>query len=780
MGGLVLDTKSGLKRGGNGGPVLVPGDPASSRLLQALTYKQTELRMPPTGKLPDERIAAFEKWIAAGAPDPREDPPANANAAPVPEKRGMDVATGRTWWAFQPVEPQPQPKFKDSVSAVLWARGKIDEFVFARLEQNGLRPSPETNRATLIERASLDLTGLRPSYDEVQEFIADKDQRAYEKLIDRLLASPHYGERWGRYWLDVARYGEDNPTSEATNPPYPFAWRYRDWVIESINKDVPYDKFVKLQLAADLIPNTPRDDFRALGYLGAAPIYHTDLRLSKDVTETIFTDAWDERVDSVSRGLLGLTVACARCHDHKFDPILTKDYYALAGVFASTTAAPRPIAADLDKETEQNFMYTAQRLFYLSYLANLMNGEPGSKPEEAAKKSAQFTQQMLQARDSMAFLKEGHPELWAYLDSLARIPRPKAAAAPDGTVKPAPAPPPAAARRRPGASELPFTQSVFDAGIWIDGSDPDLTMVDIRPGVARDMHILPHANVAAPGALAPRQFLTVLSKGDTTFKQGSGRLEFANDIFTQSGPLAARVIVNRVWGWHFGKPLVATESDFGVQGDKPTHPELLDDLAARFIANGLSLKWLHREIMLSAAYRQASNPRKDGIAADPTNALLWRMNPRRLDIEAYRDNLLRASGDLEGKVPSLSFDLDAADNHFRTVYGRVSRGRLNTILALYDFPDPMMTAPQRELTTSPLQQLFVMNSPFMQERAAGLVKRVSTASDISRKIRDMYRDAVNRDPTAKELDTALTYLNNGTLVQFAQALLASNEVIFWP
>jgi hypothetical protein len=787
MGGLVLDTKTGLKKGGNGGPVLVPGDPASSRLLQALTYKQTELRMPPTGKLPDEKIAAFEKWIAAGAPDPREEVPETANASPTAAKRGMDIETGRKWWAFQPVEPQPQPKFIDAARAKRWTREKIDEFVLARLEQNKLQPSPEADRATLISRASLDLTGLRPTYEEVQAFIADNDPKAYEKLIDRLLASPHYGERWGRYWLDVARYGEDNPTSEATNPPYPFAWRYRDWVIEAINKDVPYDKFVKLQLAADQVPGTPRDDLRALGYLGAAPIYHTDLRLSKDVTETIFTDAWDERVDSVSRGLLGLTVSCARCHDHKFDPILTKDYYAMAGVFASTSAAPRPLA-DLGKETEQKFMYTAQRLFYLSYMANLMNNEPGSKPEEAAKKSAQFTEEMLKVRDSMAFLKESQPQVWSYLDGLVRVPRIKAAA--DGTAAPAapavpvappPAPPPAAARgRRPGASDLPFTQSVFDAGVWIDGSDPDLTKIDIRPGIARDMNILPHANVAAPGAVAPRQYLTVLSKGDTTFKQGSGRLELADDIFTQSRPLAARVIVNRVWGWHFGKPLVATESDFGVQGDKPTHPELLDDLAARFIANGMSLKWLHREIMLSAAYRQTSNPRKEGLAADPTNSLLWRMNPRRLDIEAYRDNLLRVSGDLQDKAPALSLDLDSADNHSRTVYGRVSRGRLNTILALYDFPDPMMTAPRRELTTSPLQQLFVMNSPFMQERAAHLVARVSGAPDVPGKIRDMYRDAVDRDPTPKELDTALTYLDKGTLAQFAQALLASNEVIFWP
>ena len=790
MGGLVLDTKSGIKKGGNGGPVLVAGDPGSSRLLQALTYNQTELRMPPTGKLPDDKIAAFEKWIAAGAPDPREDTP-GTSAATAP-KKGMDIETGRKWWAFQPVAPLPQPKVKNASLAKKWAREKIDWFIYANLEKNKLQPSPEADRVTLIQRASLDLTGLRPSYDEVQAFVADTDANAYPKLIDRLMASPHYGERWGRYWLDVARYGEDNPTSEATNPPYPFAWRYRDWVIDAVNKDVPYDKFVKLQLAADLMPGASRDDLRALGYLGAAPIYHTDLRLSKDVTETIFNDAWDERVDAVSRGLLGLTVGCARCHDHKFDPILTKDYYALSGIFASTMAAPRPLA-DVDKETEQKFMYTAQRLFYLSYMANLMNSEPGSKPEEAAKKSAQFTKEMLETRDAMAFLKETHPEMLAYLDTLVRMPRqrlatvPKPEAAPAGTpaltaaVTP-PMPPafPGGGRRRPGASNLPFTQSVFDAGIWIDGTDPDLTKIDVRPGVARDMHILPHANVSSPGLIVPRQFLTVLSKGDTTFKQGSGRLEFANDVFTQSGPLAARVIVNRVWGWHFGKPLVATESDFGAQGDKPTHPDLLTDLAARFIANGQSLKWLHREIMLSAAYRQASHPRADGRAADPTNTLLWRMNPRRLDIEAYRDNLLQVSGDLNNKVPELSFDLDLADNHFRTVYGRVSRGRLNTVLALYDFPDPIMTAPQRELTTSPLQQLFVMNSPFMQERAVSLLKQTDVIPEVPAKIRTLYRNSLNRNPTPKELDAALTYLDKGTLVQFAQALLASNEVIFWP
>jgi hypothetical protein len=793
MGGLVLDTKAGVKRGGNGGPILVPGDPKSSRLFRALTYNDTDLRMPPTGKLPDEKIAAFGKWIEDGATDPRQDTPAGAAPA-TPAAKGMDIETGRKWWAFQPVAPLPEPKVRNKTFAKQWTKEKVDWFILAKLEENKIKPSREADAATLIERATLDLTGLRPTYDEVRSFVADKSPDAYDKLIERLLASSHYGERWGRYWLDVARYAEDNPTSEATNPPYPFAWRYRDWVIEAINRDVPYDRFVKLQLAADQMGDTSRSDLRALGYLGAAPVYHTDLRLSKDVIETLFTDDWDERVDAVSRGVLGLTVACARCHDHKFDPILTKDYYALAGVFASTMAAPRPIT-QVDAETDQKFMYASVRLFYLSYLANLMNSEPGSKPEEAARESAAFTREMENVRDSMAFLKESHPEMWDYLNSLAKAPRGKAAAqAAQAGVKggtspasvspaaPAVAAPPAAASRRRGAaaSDLPFMQSVFDAGVWINGSNPDLTQVDVKPGTPRDMNILPHANVAAPGPIAPRHFLTVLSKGDSTFREGSGRLELANRIFSDSAPLAARVIVNRVWGWHFGKALVATESDFGTQCEKPTHPELLDDLAARFIAHGWSLKWLNREIMLSATYRQSSHPRADGDAVDVTNRLLWRMNPRRLDIEAYRDTLLEATSSLDEKLEGLSQDLDAPDNHRRTVYGRVSRGRLNTLLALYDFPQAIMTSPRRDLTTSPLQQLFVMNSPFMEQRAADLVKCVETDAESPQKVRDMYRRVLGRDPSPKELDLALSYLNKATLQEYAQALLATNEVIFWP
>ncbi|HLK68023.1 MAG TPA: PSD1 and planctomycete cytochrome C domain-containing protein [Bryobacteraceae bacterium] len=784
MGGLVLDTKAGLRKGGNGGAIVTPGDPKASRLLSALSYTDAELRMPPTGKLTDREISAFAQWIQAGAPDPREEAPATAGPAPIAPK-GMSVEAGRKWWAFQPVSELTAPAVNDTS----WSRTKIDRFVLAKLEASHLKPSIAADPGTLIRRAYLDLTGLKPTYEEVQAFVQDKASDAYERLIDHLLASPAYGERWGRYWLDVARYAEDNPTSEATNPPYPFAWRYRDWVIEAVSHDTPYDRFVKLQLAADQMPGVSRQDLRALGYLGTGPVYHKDARLSKDVIETLFTDDWDERVDAVSRGILGLTVACARCHDHKFDPIPTKDYYGLAGVFASTVQAPRPLN-EIDAETEKRFMDAAQRMFFLNYASNLMRGEPGTKPEESFKKADNYKAECERILASMESLKDQHPEMYAYLSRM--VPRPKPAApvnpepkppAPAANVEPKPPAQPAP-RRRAGGSTEPFTNSVFDEGLWVDGSDPDLTTLDTKPGVARDLHVLPHGNVAAPGDLAPRHFLSVLSKEDPTFHQGSGRLELAQRIFGDAAPLAARVIVNRVWDWHFGKALVATESDFGTQGEKPTHPELLDDLAARFMANGWSLKWLHREIMLSATYRQSSKPREDGIQGDATNHLLWRMNPRRLDVEAYRDSLLEAAGTLDRTAGGVSADLDQDTNARRTVYGRISRSNLNTLLKLYDFPSANLTSPERELTTTPLQQLFVMNSPFIQAQAEALVKLVRSEPGVAftpeATVRALYRRVLARDPSAKEIDLAISYLNGSTLPQYAQALLSSNEVIFWP
>ena len=789
MGGFTMDTKAGLAMGGARGPEVIAGKPDESRILHALSYTDNTLQMPPTGKLPDAVIADFRQWIELGAPDPRKDaPPTSATPAPL---RGMSITDGKKWWSFQPVKELPAPAVKENG----WGRNKIDAFILAKLEENKLKPSPEADKKTLVERAYLDLVGVKPTYEEVQAFVSDRAPNAYEKLIDQLLASSHYGERWGRHWLDVARYAEDNSTSEATNPPFAFAWRYRDWVIEALNKDTPYNQFVKLQLAADLMPGTPRDDYRALGYLGVAPVYHKEPRLSQEVLYTFATDDWDERVDAVGRGLMGLTIACARCHDHKFDPIKQTDYQGLAGVFASTMRAERPLRADLDPKVESRYLWVAQRLFDMNVIMGILSGgEKQTNPEWAAQKLAGMKVERQQLQDEIARLKDRYPEMAAHVARIGTIIRslpvalqpdtkaPDAKADEPDTAAAAATKVPAGPRRAALASDEPFMNAVYDAALYVDGKDPFMTEMDYRPGEPRDLPLFKAGNVANPGDIVPRHFPTVLAKSDdeSKFFQGSGRAELGDKIFSDAAPLSARVIVNRVWDWHFGKGLVGTASDFGTQGDRPTHPELLDDLAARFIASGWSLKWLHREIMLSSAYRQSSAPREDAEQVDSTNKFVWRMNPRRLDIEAYRDSIMHASGTLNDKLYGVSIDFDDAKNDRRTIYARVSRGRLNTVLRLYDFPDPMQSSPGRDLTTTPLQQLFVMNSTFIQQQAEAFAKLAAGEPDNAAKIRKLFHTILLREPSPADIDRGMTYLGQATLAHYAQALLSVNEVIFWP
>jgi hypothetical protein len=743
MGDLVLDTKAGLRKAVDG------------KLIKALQYTDAHLQMPPSGKLPQPVIDNFEAWAKAGAFDPRVDSPA-ATPAPL---RGMSVADGRKWWAFQPVNEQAAPAVKNPA----WLQRKIDAFVLARLEEKNLTPSQRADKRTLAQRLYIDVIGLRPTYEEIESFVNDADPNAYKNLVEKLLQSEHYGEKWGRHWLDVARYAEDNPTSEATNPPYPYAWRYRDWVIEALNKDVPYDQFLRLQLAADKIPDVKRADLRALGYLGAAPIYHKDQRLSYDVIYTFLSDDWDERVDAVTRGLLGLTVACARCHDHKFDPIPTKDYYGLASVFASTMRSERP-TFDVDPQVEARFQFVQRRLFDLAYSRNLLTGE-ASTVDGAAERVTRWKAEIAELQTEMEALKERYPALVQTLEKFWRTPTREARQAVN-------------ARRRPGASEDPFMQTVYDAASFVDGSDANYTMLTYKPGEPRDLPVFLRGNVASPGEPAPRKFLAVLSQGNEKFSNGSGRLELAEKIVTDAAPLTARVIVNRVWAWHFGRALVNTPSDFGTQGEKPSHPELLDDLSARFIANGWSLKWLHREILLSSAWQQASNRRAEGDRVDQSNILLWRMNPRRLEVESYRDSLLRISGALNTKLYGLSEDLDGEANTRRTIYGRISRSRVSNVLKLYDFPDAIQTSPNRDLTTTPLQQLFVMNGPFLKAQATALAKTVETEPDADARLRALYRKILARDPSPKEIDIGLTYLAQSDVSNLAHVLLSTNEVLF--
>lgn len=657
-GGLLLDSGPALLRGGDSGPAVVPGQPEKSLLLRALRYDDETLRMPPAGKLPAREIALLTEWVKRGAPFP------GPEAAP--RARGIDLAAGRKFWSFQPLKTFPTPEVRHPA----WPRRRIDRFLLATMEKRGLTPSPEADRRTLIRRVSFDLVGLPPTPEEVEAFIADKRPDAYERLVDRLLASPAHGERWGRFWLDLARYCDvGEPWADAKGSSH----HYRDWVVSALNDDLGYDQFVHRQLAADRMPGLPPGEKAALGFLGLSPSYWKELKLDHLVIKGVVAEEWEERVHTLTGTFLGLTVACARCHDHKHDPITQRDYYALAGVFASVRQADVPL----------------------------------------------------------------------------------------GTAK------------VPGVVESSLV-------VLADGRDKTkLTYTTAPTNVAMQ----PRGNPALPGPVVPRGFLSVLSPGEPrTFRDGSGRLELAKAITDDAQGLTARVIVNRVWKHHFGEGIVRTTSDFGTHGERPTHPELLDDLAARFVASGWSLKWLHREIVLSAAFRQSSRTTdRKRLEADPDNRWLARMARRRLEVEAWRDAMLAANGTLRLGVGGPAIDLGRADNDRRTVYGLVKRRELHDLLRLHDFPDPTTHSPGRVVTTTPLQQLFVLNSPFLKQQAAALARRLhaDAPKDEEARIARAYALLFGRPPTAGEARLGREFLKDagpGAWEQYAQVLLGGNEL----
>jgi cytochrome c553 len=663
-GKLRLDSRAAIMTGGASGPAVVPGKPAESLLLKAVHYDDDALRMPPRGKLDADAVAALTTWIERGAFWPQTD----ARVRIVPGGKTFQVTErDRAFWSFRPIADPPLPAVHDKA----WPRTSLDYFVRARQEAAGLHPVEPADRRTLIRRATFDLIGLPPTPEEVEAFVNDPAPDAFAKVVDRLLASPHYGERWARHWLDIARYGEDQAhTFQARK--YPNGFRYRDWLIRAFNDDLPYDRFLKEQIAADLLdePGKP-ERLAALGFFALGPVYYGDPKK---------LDQLDDRLDTLGRGILGLTVACARCHDHKFDPIAQQDYYALAGVFASTEYAEVPLV-------------------------------PPEVVEEAKRKQTD------QEKKQKAPLK------------------------------------------------IPLVHALADA------ANPVTLRVHLR------------GNPDTLGDEAPHHFLAVL--GGKTFSRGSGRLELAEAIASQDNPLTARVMVNRVWQHHFGRGLVGTASNFGALGERPTHPELLDHLATGFIRSGWSLKWLHREILLSATYQESSrtDAHKDEVDAD--NKLLWHMNRRRLEVEAWRDAMLAVANQLDTTVGGPSFDLAAPDARRRTAYAAVSRHELNSLLRLFDFPDPNITSGGRTVTTVPLQQLFVLNSEFMVRNAKALVARLqSAAPDDAGRVRRAFLLLYGRPATEPELRLGLAFLHgnpDGGLSrweQYAQVLLSTNEFLY--
>ena len=727
-GGLRLDERAAILKGGDSGPAALAGEPGKGLLVEVVRYDPNGLQMPPTGKLPQREIDLLIEWVQRGLPHP-------VAADTVSERKGIDLVAGRKHWAFQPLAVQPLPSGIDPAQFA----NRIDLFLEAKRREQGLRPSPAAEARTLVRRASLDLLGLPPAFDDLQRWEAELkaagpafDER-YAAIIEELLASPHYGERWARHWLDLARYADVTESwREGEGQP----WRYRDWVVQALNDDLPYDEFVRRQLAADLLPDTALTDHAALGFLGLSPTYWKELKLDHQVIKQVVAEEWEEKLDALGSTFLGLTIGCARCHDHKFDPITTQDYYALAGVLASIRETDRPL---VPPELAAAALAARNKVKELDKKVKPLAGK--KEPTDAERAELESLQaEIAQLKTTPHF-------------------------------------------------DLPIACGVVDAALHVLPAGKSATKLDYRPGQAQDVAMQIRGNPARTGPVVPRRFLSVLATDPrATWQQGSGRLQLAEALVTDAAPLTARVIVNRVWKQHFGRGIVETTSNFGLQGAAPSHRELLDDLAARFVAHGWSLKWLHREIMTSTAYRQSSHPERAAQAIDPDNRWLWRVTPRKLDVEAWRDAVLVAADQLDPRVGGSPGDLADAKNRRRTLYGTVKRREVSELLRLFDFPDPVAHAAQREPTITPLQQLYVLNSPFFEQQSRALVTSILPKHPESReRVTAIYQHVFQRRPTTAEQTTAEQFFTDlrsrqpnevEAWRQYAHALLASNEFLF--
>jgi mono/diheme cytochrome c family protein len=722
MANLRLDSRAAMLKGGDHGPVLVPYNSAASLLLTALRYKT--LRMPPAGKLPDDQIANIEQWIASGAHWPDDSAPAAR----------IEADTSATkHWAWQPLRRDFPPDTS------------IDSLVSARLEEKNLALSPPANPHTLRRRTSYDLTGLPPS----------GSQESYEESVDRLLASPHFGERWARHWLDLARFSD----AGFNNIRFPFSHTYRDWLIEAYNRDLPYGDFIVNQLAADLVPSNTPANLRALGFLSLG----FDPHRPSGVPDKI-----DDRIDAVTRTFLALTVACARCHDHKYDPIPTADYYSLYGVFLNTrepivpralTPAPLPPAAQ--RRLDQLEAYKSQRILehradarhpdtvkrYIQAALDALN-LPASQIDPLSKERNLNLYLLRRWRDFAAAQNSTTPE--SILAAWIRIRK----TAQDPTEIPLDdfAEVQTEGDYNTTNNVLWEYKRVLADHAW-RGGPPRAMHVEDSPS-PQSAYILIRGNATDPGPAVDRHFVSLLDKECKPFSSGSGRLDLARAIANPDNPLTARVYVNRIWQHLFGEGLVRTVSDFGTRGDPPTHPELLDYLAHTFLQDGGSTKKLIRRILLSRTYRQSSALNPQAAAIDPENRLLWRMNRRRLDFESLRDSILAAAGTLDPKIGGVSFSLGAvpADPR-RTLYAFQERERAQALLKSFNYADPEQHTPQRHLTTVPQQALFLLNSPFLAEQARHLAGRSST-------VKALYQNALGRDPSPTEIAGAEAFLHH--------------------
>ena len=881
-GGLRLDTQGGTRAGGDTGPAVVPGKVDASLLIKAL--RQDQFEMPPKGKLPDSVIADFVKWIEMGAPDPR-----TKEVAIHPKP----AVTAGDHWAFKPVIAAKPPNVKRTA----WLKGDIDRFVLARMEQQGLQPVDAASNRELARRIYFDLIGLPPSPEQMRHFIAaaKKDRpKAVASLVDTLLASPRSGERWGRHWLDVARYAEDQAHTFGVRR-RENAHQYRDWVIRAFNDDLPFDEFVKRQIAGDLMENESGDRFRELagmGFLGLGAQYYKNSDRAKAEADEL-----DDAIDTLTRGFLGLTVSCARCHDHKYDPIPTIDYYSLAGIFNGRGYREAPLVTDAVVKTynegqqkvkeqekvvrefllaiarrngEERFSQISQYMITAWRLNALSAKGIGLSDDDAAKREKLHPYFVKRFRD---YFKPGNkneavkrlPVLapWFEQDpaktvaSIAKedlkyetVPVPKTIADLATAMQKLALDAQQADRQLTedfekalAAAETEQDKKKVRRGkldgehdrvlkqVWLDGRAPlfaregeaekhfltdgereqliqyraqleaikktapaKYDVAHVISGGGRTMQVYVRGNPSNRGTWAAKGFLQIFSEGERPTEQKAAqelkytRLDLADAIASADNPLTARVIVNRVWQWHFGRGLVGSSSNFGLAGEEPSHPALLDWLTVQFVKNGWSLKWLHRQIISSAAYQASSAQHASNANMDADNRFFWRFNRRRLDVESWRDALLSVSGQLDLSMGGRTVSLSDAKNRRRTVYAKISRHELDGLLRLFDFPDANVSAAKRTETTVPQQQLFVLNSPFFVDQARGFANRLrEETTEDSARVQRAYQLAFGREPSAEELQLGLAFAAGDVTAegdkvsrweQYCQALLATNEFLY--
>jgi mono/diheme cytochrome c family protein len=847
LGGLRIDSREGLLKGGKSGPSVIPGKASESILIAAVERTHARLKMPPQGALKAEEVADLRKWIDQGAAWP-------SRSAGMPPPTHSITQEQRSFWSFQRVRKPAVP----ASGKHRWASSDIDRFLIAKIQAAGLQPAAPADKRTLIRRVTLDLIGVPPTPEEIAAFLADRSPDAFEKVVDRLLASPHYGERWARHWLDLARYS-DGQGAARDDEPYPNAFRYRDWVIGAFNSDMAYDVFIKAQIAADRMPDGVRESL--LPGLGFQALGESDV----------------DRVDVTTRVFLGLTVGCAQCHDHKFDPIPTRDYYAMLGVFRSSEAGQHPLvdgatvdaykkarktAADrkdeLKQATErqvaqvvdvlasqtQQYVFTAWRLIANSSLKSSELAEQAALDPETLERWVRYLQnterdhKYMDRWDGLMRRPGGignasEDEVMAVArhihDSVAEVLSQRKAIEDRNYVK---------LGGREGMKDTAKVISTLVEALpieayyfWRDMASGPYKVEDLNfkggiyhypakeagrflgahwkrylerlqsesaaaekavPPLYPFWHVLKDsakpANIriairgdeANRGEEAPRAFLSILCDGDPKpFKHGSGRLELANAIASPDNPLTARVIVNRIWQHHFGHGIVRSTGNFGQLGDRPSHPELLDYLAARFIESGWSIKAMHREILLTSAYRMSSSASPESAAKDPDNYLFSRAHVwERMDAESLRDSILAVSGSLDRTIGGPPQPL-TDDYRRRTIYATISRSKPDRTMAMFDFPDPNATSEQRIVTVGPLQRLFFLNSKFVAAQSKAFAERLARESgpDDRKRILRAYDLLFGRPAAAEEIRAGLEYLKSepDPWPKYAQVLFGTAE-----